>query len=145
MKRYMTHVWNRWPIGVGLLLAGVIAMTVAASRPVFAEANEPAVGSAALVQVRGGAPLGTWRGQFSTGDVLTFSLFGNSFYLDIPPQMPVTGNWSYNATSPVGGIVTLGYYSAGRPQQLYYSIGWIDDNTIMFGDPSFSMTLRRQN
>ncbi len=112
-------------------------------RPFALPQDGPGSGFAAQAE-EGGIPLGIWRGKFSTGDVLTLGLWGSNFYLEIPPQMPVTGTFTWNQTSPVGGILNLLYYSAGRPQHLYYSIGWVNANTIVLSDPNFQIKLRRQ-
>jgi hypothetical protein len=90
-------------------------------------------------------PLGTWSGTVTGGGApLSFTLGGGGGYLlQLPGAPPVTGVWTWNPTS-VGGILTLHYRNAGFHNKLYYSITYVDANTIIFSDPYFRATLRRQ-
>ena len=95
---------------------------------------------------QGGPPVGTWYGKFSDGSgALQFSLQANGTCLYGPVgTVPTVGRAFWKQTSPVGGIVTLRYFNAGFESFAYYSITWVDANTIVLSDPWFRVTMKRQ-
>ncbi len=101
---------------------------------------------AASAEPQGGPPVGSWYGKFSDGSgSLRFNLQGNGNCLYQPTgAAPTVGTGSWKQTSPVGGIVTLRYFNAGFESFSYYSITWVDANTITLSDPWFKVTMKRQ-
>jgi hypothetical protein len=47
------------------------------------------------------------------------------------------------ADLPVGGILTIHYMRVGFHNKLYYSITWVNNDTIILSDPWFKVTLKR--
>ena len=92
-----------------------------------------------------GAPIGQWYGKFSDGGSITFVLdaHGNAVYA-VGGAVPTVGTVSWRQASPVGGIITLRYFNGPRESFAYYSVTWIDANTIVFSDPYFRLTMRRK-
>jgi len=79
-------------------------------------------------------PIGSWRGQFPDNSNFDFYLqadgtcaYGATGY---PPNV---GAASWKATSQ-GGILNFMYYNAGFETHLYFSVIWLDRNTITFSD-----------
>jgi hypothetical protein len=95
---------------------------------------------------QGGPPVGSWFGKHADGSgSLTFVLQANGTCLYGPSGVaPIVGRGSWKQTSPVGGIVAIRYSNGPFENNLYYSITWIDGNTIVLSDPFFRVTLRRQ-
>jgi hypothetical protein len=92
-----------------------------------------------------GPPIGTWRSDFPDGSSLSLVVQRNGDAMYAPSGvMPVIGRASWRATSNVGGILTIAYDNAGFRNYLYYSITWLDANTIELSDPSFRTTMRRR-
>ena len=113
-------------IGFGLLTWAVLPATASAQQ--------------------GGPPVGTWYGKFADGSgALHFSLQANGTCLyGAAGTTPVVGTGFWRQTSPVGGIVTIRYFNAGFESFLYYSITWVDANTVILSDPGFRVTMKRQ-
>jgi hypothetical protein len=67
-----------------------------------------------------------------------------SAYVHVQGVDPVSGTWSWNPTSQVGGIVTITYSRVGFTNRLYYSITFIDQDNIVLEDPYFSINMQRR-
>ncbi|MFO0970202.1 MAG: hypothetical protein U0793_32015 [Gemmataceae bacterium] len=88
-------------------------------------------------------PVGVWKGNFDDGSGgITLVVTGGGVTVQVTGGAPVTGTWTWQATSR-GGIITIHYYLAGRPNRLYYSVTYVDGRTMVFSDPWFRITLRR--
>jgi hypothetical protein len=113
---------------VGIAYIGLLALTAFAS-------SARAQGAA--------PPVGSWSGPLDSGATLSITVGRDgSYYLQLPAAA-VTGNWTWSPTS-VGGILTLHYRNAGFNNRLYYSITYLNSNTIVFSDPYFRVTLHRR-
>jgi hypothetical protein len=112
-------------------LALVLACTMFAARPARAEEAAP--------------PVGSWLGVFPDGSALALVLQrdGSCMYGPVGAP-PVVGQASWQATTPVGGILTIHYTQAGFRNRAYYSITWVDRNTVWLSDPYFKVTMKRQ-
>ena len=95
---------------------------------------------------QGGPPVGAWHGKFADGSgSLNFVLQANGTCLYGPVgTVPTVGTASWKQTSPVGGIVTLRYRNGRFENFAYYSITWVDANTIVLSDPFFRVTMKKQ-
>ena len=94
---------------------------------------------------QGGPPVGSWFIRHADGGSLTFILQPNGTCLYGPAGVqPVVGRATWRQTSPAGGIVTIRYNNAGFTNQLYYSITWVDRDTIILSDPYIRFTMKRQ-
>ena len=56
------------------------------------------------------------------------------------PQ-PVVGTGSWQQTSTASGILAITYRNVGFVNHLYYSITWVNADTIVLADPSFRLTM----
>ena len=113
---------------IGLACIGLLALTVFATGA-RAQGASP--------------PVGSWSGPLDGGATLSITVGRDGGYYLQLPGAAVTGNWTWSPTS-VGGILTLHYRNAGFNNRLYYSITYLDANTIGFSDPYFRVTLRRR-
>ncbi len=79
--------------------------------------------------------------------MMAFTLSPDGTYT-MPPS--TAGTWSWNQTSPSGGILTLNYDTVTVTQtfhnSMYFSIEFTDANTATFTDPAsqLSDTIRKQ-
>jgi hypothetical protein len=89
-------------------------------------------------------PIGTWVGTFNDGSQLGLivNANGNCAY-GVPNGAVTVGTCSWNPSS-VGGIITLTYYNAGFESHAYYSVTYLDAQTIKLSDPYFQVVMRRQ-
>src|SRR5262245_23047386 len=89
-------------------------------------------------------PVGSWRGAFKDGSGTIALAISRDGVISIQVTGgPLTvGNWTWNPTT-TGGIITIHYINGGRPARLYYSVTWVNDNTIVFSDPWFRLEMNR--
>jgi hypothetical protein len=94
----------------------------------------------------GGAPAGSWYGRHADGSgSITFVLQRDGTCLYAPSgATPVVGRAYWKQTSPAGGIVTIRYSNGRFENNLYYSITWVNQDTVVLSDPYFRVTLKRQ-
>ena len=104
-----------------------------------------AAGGRSLAQT-GGLPVGSWRGSFPDGSSLTLVCQdnGDCMYAPSGAPQPVVGRGSWQQTAAGSGILTITYLNVGFVNRLYYSITWVNANTIVLSDPSFRLTMTRQ-
>jgi len=89
-------------------------------------------------------PLGNWNGS-----AVAFTLYKNRTYTYRDPGVTLAGTWNWNPTTQVGGVLILNYDTPTVTQtfhnKLYFSITWVNSNTITFSaGPGQTDTLRRQ-
>ncbi len=102
----------------------------------------PATASAQTARM----PVGTWKGAFADGSgsmTVVIQPNGSGMY-QVAGGVTNVGTWTWQSTSPVGGIGTLHYRNAGIPSRGYYSFTWVNNNTVVLSDPWFRVTLKRQ-
>lgn len=89
-------------------------------------------------------PLGTWVGDHGS---IMFTLSPDGSYV-LPPS--TSGQWSWQQTSPNGGILTLNYDTVTVTQtfhnKMYFSIEFTDASTATLTEPiqHLSDTIRKQ-
>jgi len=89
-------------------------------------------------------PVGSWHGEFSDGSGVSLFVGSNGVAsYGVPGVQPAVGNWTWSSTS-VGGILTIHYTSAGFANRLYYSITYVNPDTVILSDPYFRLTMHRQ-
>jgi hypothetical protein len=96
--------------------------------------------------VRAQAPVGAWSGAFADGSgSLSLVVTGSGASYKVNPGYGTVWSWSFQQTSRVGGILTIYYWQVGFRNRLYYSITWVNRNTIILSDPGFKVVLRRRS
>jgi hypothetical protein len=122
--------------GVARRLVAMIAMLVLVGAGLSATA---------YAQSRGAPPpIGTWRGTFSDGGSLELTLQPDGACTYQPSgYLPIIGvaTWTPSAA---GGILDLRYTSnAGLDSHAYYSVVYVNRNTIILSDPYFKIEMHR--
>jgi hypothetical protein len=110
-------------------------LIVSTRRALFVYVLLTGMSVAARSQSAAPPPTGTWRGP--AGAFLAVE--GNGSYVYRFTAAQISGHWEWQATSPVGGILTLQYATPTVTQtfrnQMYLNIGWANTDTItVFGD-----------
>ncbi len=83
----------------------------------------------AIASAQSAAPLGLWQGV-NSGDYILVQTNGDCA---VQGMVNVSGTCSWDSTS-TGGVLTMTYQWTIGPANIYWSIRWIDDNTLLIND-----------
>jgi hypothetical protein len=109
-------------------LLGVLALVVP---PAFAQDAPP-------------PPIGTWQGTTSNGKTVTLSIAANGEVLgQAGDGQPIHGRAQWDPTTG-GGFLTIRLDGRRRNESLFYSVTYVDANTINLAQASYWVVLRRQ-
>ena len=95
-------------------------------RPLAAAFAACALTISVAASAQSAVPLGLWRGM-NSGDALWIK---PNTECSASGTVNVAGNCAWSATS-TGGVLTMKYAWTIGPGYIYYSIRWLDRNTIL--------------